>query len=56
MKLFNLGVRGGLKKVNKLSFKKNEAYLIDDYKIIYLWFGSAVPEKQIEYCKKNYLY
>jgi hypothetical protein len=53
MKLFNLGVRGGLKKVNKLSFKKNEAYLIDDYKIIYLWFGSAVPEKQIEYCKKK---
>jgi len=50
MKLYNLGVRGGLKKINKIGFSENQVYLIDDYKTLYLWIGQKIPEKRKEIC------
>ena len=44
MKLYSVGVRGGLKKTNKADFKENEVFLIDDSKTMYLWFGSKIPK------------
>ena len=32
MKLYSVGVRGGLKKISKAAFREDEAYLIDDSK------------------------
>ncbi|MBY8981063.1 MAG: hypothetical protein KGD72_11785 [Candidatus Lokiarchaeota archaeon] len=46
MKLYSVGVRGGLKKIYKANFKENEVFLIDDSKIMYLWFGSKIPKKR----------
>ncbi len=46
MKLYTVGVRGGLKKINKADFQKNEVYLIDDSKTMYLWFGSNITKKR----------
>ena len=48
MKLYNMGVRGGLKKINKVGFAQNQVYLIDDYKTLYLWIGKKIPEKTKE--------
>lgn len=50
MILYNMGVRGGLKKVNKVGFNENQVYLIDDYKIFYLWIGKKVTPKTKEFC------
>ncbi len=46
MKLYSVGVRGGLKKTSKADFKENEVYLIDDSKTMHLWFGSKIPKKR----------
>ncbi|TFG28212.1 MAG: hypothetical protein EU532_05830 [Promethearchaeota archaeon] len=53
MELYNMGVRGGLKKINKISFGENQVYLIDDYKTLYLWIGKKIPEKTKEFCIKK---
>jgi len=46
MKLYSVGVRGGLKKINKADFLEDEVYLIDDFKTMYLWFGSNITQKR----------
>ena len=46
MKFYSVGVRGGLKKINKADFKENEVFIIDDSKTMYLWFGSKIPKKR----------
>jgi len=46
MKLYSVGVRGGLKKINKANFLEDEVFLIDDSKTIYLWFGSNISKKR----------
>lgn len=53
MKLFSLGVRGGLSKINKIAFNENQVYLIDDYKTLYLWIGQKIPEKRKDLCIKK---
>ncbi|TFG06507.1 MAG: hypothetical protein EU539_07410 [Promethearchaeota archaeon] len=53
MQIYLLGVRGGLTKVPKVDFNEDKAYLIDDYKTIYLWFGNNIPKKQKEFCTKK---
>lgn len=50
MKLYNMGVRGGLKKINKVGFDENRVYLIDDYKTLYLWIGQKIHEKRKDLC------
>ena len=46
MKLYSVGVRGGLKKINKADFQEDEVFLIDDSKTMYLWFGSNITKKR----------
>ncbi len=46
MKLYSVGVRGGLKKISKADFQEDEVYLIDDSKTMYLWFGSNISRKR----------
>ncbi len=46
MKLYSVGVRGGLKKISKANFQDDEVYLIDDSKTMYLWFGSNITQKR----------
>ena len=53
MELYLLGERGGLKKISKVDFKPNNAYLIDDIKTIYIWFGKTVPEKKRNFCSRK---
>lgn len=55
MILYRVGVRGGLKKINKADFQKDEVYLIDDAKTMYLWFGSNITKdrKEISLNKAN---
>jgi hypothetical protein len=48
-----MGVRGGLTKINKIAFNQNQVYLIDDYKVFYLWIGQKIPEKRKEACIKK---
>ena len=53
MKLYILGVRGGLTKVNKIAFNEDQAYLIDDFRTLYLWIGQKIPEKRKDWCIKK---
>lgn len=41
MILYKVGTKGGLSKVKNVSFNRNEIYIIDDYKNIYIWFGKS---------------
>jgi hypothetical protein len=53
VKLYSLGVRGGLTKINKVVFNESQIYLIDDFKTLYLWIGKKIPEKRKEFCIKK---
>ena len=53
MQIYKLGIRGGLTKISKIEFNEDEAYLVDDYKTIYLWLGKKIPKKQKEFCIKK---
>ena len=46
MRLYSVGVRGGLKRISKAEFKEDNVYLIDDFKTIYVWFGSNISKKR----------
>lgn len=46
MILYRVGVRGGLKKINRADFQEDEVYLIDDAKTMYLWFGTNITKKR----------
>jgi hypothetical protein len=48
MKLFNISEKGELIKLDKLNFKQNDVYLVDDEKknTIYIWVGLEVPQSQ----------
>lgn len=49
MQLYTLYENGALRKVDKINFSENRAFLIDDIKTIYLWFGSKTSKKKREY-------
>jgi len=53
MKLYSVYENGVLKKINRVDFNDNKVYLIDDFKINYLWFGSNSSEKKREFGKKR---
>ncbi|MFX0000375.1 MAG: hypothetical protein ACFE9Q_09165 [Candidatus Hodarchaeota archaeon] len=46
MKLYNISDKGELIKIDKLSFKENDVYLVDDEvkNTIYIWVGLEVPQ------------
>lgn len=46
MILYSVGVKGGLKRISKANFKEDNVYLIDDFKTIYVWFGSNISKKR----------
>lgn len=53
MKLYSVYENGVLKKINRVDFNDKKVYLIDDFKIYYLWFGSNSSEKKKEFGKKR---
>ncbi|MHA1763759.1 MAG: hypothetical protein ACTSYC_08410 [Promethearchaeota archaeon] len=53
MLIYKIGPRGGLNKIKKEKFKNNEIYLVDDYKTLYLWYGSKTSEKARELAFKK---
>ncbi|MHA1986940.1 MAG: hypothetical protein ACW98D_09905 [Promethearchaeota archaeon] len=53
MKLYSVYENGILKKINRVDFNNKKVYLIDDYKVFYLWFGANSSEKKKEFGKKR---
>jgi hypothetical protein len=53
MKLYSVYENGALKNVNRVDFNDKKVYLIDDFKVFYLWFGSNSSEKKKEFGKKR---
>ena len=53
MKLYNVYENGVLKNVNRVDFNDKKVYLIDDFKVFYLWYGSNSSEKKKEFGKKK---
>ena len=53
MKLYSVYENGILKKINRVDFDERKVYLIDDYKVFYLWFGSNSSEKKKVFGKKR---
>lgn len=49
MQLYTVYENGALRKVDKIKFSENRAFLIDDIKTIYLWFGSKTSKKKRKY-------
>jgi hypothetical protein len=46
MNIYNVGIRGGLKKISKPTFDEESVILIDDDSTIYIWFGKKIFEKR----------
>lgn len=46
MLLYNVSENGALRKIKNIDFNENKVYLIDDYRILYLWFGSKASKKK----------
>ena len=53
MKLYSVYENGILKKINRIDFNDKKVFLIDDYKVFYLWFGSNSSGKKKEFGKKR---
>ena len=48
MQLFNISDKGELIRIDRLSFEKNDVYLVDDEEknTIYIWVGLEVPQEK----------
>lgn len=46
MQLYNVAENGALRKANKMEFVQDRVYLVDDIRIIYLWFGLKASSKK----------
>jgi hypothetical protein len=46
MFLYNVDDKGNLVKLDKLLFRDEDVYLIDDFKIIFIWVGLEVSQKK----------
>jgi len=46
MLLFSVTENGALRKIKNMDFNDNKVFLIDDFKTIYLWFGSKASKKK----------
>ncbi|MFX1278505.1 MAG: hypothetical protein ACFFA3_03760 [Promethearchaeota archaeon] len=53
MKLFSIYENGQSRQVKKGVFSNAKVYLIDDFKTIYLWFGSSSSERKREFARKR---
>ena len=53
MILYSVYENGSLRKVSKIDFSNLKVYLIDDFKIIYLWYGSKSSKKKRDFAQKR---
>lgn len=42
-----------MRKISKVDFSNTKVYLIDDFKIIYLWYGSNSSKRKRDFSKKR---
>ena len=53
MILYSVYENGILRKVSKVDFSNTKVYLIDDFKTIYLWYGSNSSKRKRDFSKKR---
>lgn len=53
MIFYSVYENGSLRKVSKIDFSNLKVYLIDDFKIIYLWYGSKSSKKKRDFAHKR---
>lgn len=53
MILYSVYENGAMRKVSKVDFSNTKVYLIDDFKIIYLWYGSNSSKRKRDFSKKR---
>jgi len=51
--LYSVYENGILRKVSKVDFSNTKVYLIDDFKTIYLWYGSNSSKRKRDFSKKR---
>lgn len=53
MILYQIYENGILRKISKVDFSNTKVYLIDDFKTIYLWYGSNSSKRKRDFSKKR---
>ncbi|MFX0083358.1 MAG: hypothetical protein ACFE94_16550 [Candidatus Hodarchaeota archaeon] len=53
MIIYSVFENGVLRKISKVDFSNTKVYLIDDFKTIYLWYGSKSSKRKREFGKKK---
>ena len=53
MILYSVYENGAMRKISKVDFSNTKVYLIDDFKIIYLWYGSNSSKRKRDFSKKR---
>ncbi|MHA1148032.1 MAG: hypothetical protein ACTSR8_07275 [Promethearchaeota archaeon] len=48
MQVYSVSENGALRKVKKMTMVQDRVYLVDDIKIIYLWFGLKASNKKMD--------
>jgi len=51
--LYSVYENGAMRKVSKVDFSNTKVYLIDDFKTIYLWYGSNSSKRKRDFSKKR---
>ncbi|MHA1275430.1 MAG: hypothetical protein ACTSQS_18665, partial [Promethearchaeota archaeon] len=46
MRLYEINDKGELIQINNLKFAKEDVYIVDDDKTIYIWFGLKISQKK----------
>lgn len=53
MILYSVYENGAMRKISKVDFSNTKVYLIDDFKTIYLWYGSNSSKRKRDFSKKR---
>ena len=53
MQLYTVSSKGTLRKAKRIAFTEGGAYIIDDYKNIYVWLGKKTTEKRKNHTTQN---
>jgi len=51
--VYSVYENGAMRKVSKVDFSNTKVYLIDDFKTIYLWYGSNSSKRKRDFSKKR---
>ncbi len=46
MNFFSFSENGAMRKVSKIDFNENKVFLVDNFKILYLWYGEKASKKK----------